>query len=203
MYPSGYSDLGFSDVSSHGTFAQPPMDAYGHGTGYGAGVGAAGAYEMMGYVPHTGQDWHNQGGQGAQGGYVYPGEDPHNPAQGGYPPTATTAHSSGSDVLGRSKSGARSLVDSYNTPPSEGASGKGVNVQQPQYADGYVSHYQNQGHLVEDGAYGGMESHHGHIVGEDDEESEGEGDGRRVLKVKPGLFDHFPVLILPLQVANE
>ncbi|KAJ6566978.1 hypothetical protein B0H19DRAFT_716330 [Mycena capillaripes] len=198
MYPSGYSDLGFSEVSSHGTYAQPPMEAYnagggGYGGYGGAGVGAPGAYEMTGYAPHVGQDWHAQaqGGQvgqdwhaqgGQGGGYVYPGDENQHVVQGGYPPTATTAHSSGSDGLGRSKSGARSLVDSYNATPSEGGSGKGTPGTQPQYADGYVSQYQT--HVVEDdGAYGGMESHHGHVGGLEDEESDGEGDGRRVLKV--------------------
>ncbi|KAF7353953.1 hypothetical protein MVEN_01081700 [Mycena venus] len=175
MYPSGYSDLGFSEVSSHGTYSQPPMDAaYNH-------QGGGRVWRRQGQV---GQDWHAQGGQAA---YVYPGEEHTQPVHGGYPPTATTANSSGSDGLGRSKSGARSLVDSYNahTPGSEGsASAKGVSVQQPQYADGYVSQYQTHPHVVEDsGAYGGMESHHGHVVGlEDDEESKQE-DGRRVLKV--------------------
>ncbi|KAJ7687274.1 hypothetical protein B0H17DRAFT_1070446 [Mycena rosella] len=118
MYPSGYSDLGFSDVSSHGTYAQPPMEGqYNPGSyaAYGAaGVGAAGAYEMTGYRGHGAHaqpqqgvvgEWHpgqQQQEWGApQGGYVYPGEE-----HSGYPPTATTTNSSGSDVLGRSKSGA-------------------------------------------------------------------------------------------------
>ncbi|KAJ6479980.1 hypothetical protein C8R47DRAFT_1218903 [Mycena vitilis] len=206
MYPSGYSDLGFSDVSSHGTYAQPPMDAYAAqgagGAGYGAygaaGMGAAGAgagaYEMMGYGAHgghtgyaaqQGQDWHAQNGQvQPQQAYVYPGEE-----QQGYPPAAPppmTSHSTGSD-LGRSKSGARSLVDSYgNTPPPDGSSGNvsGNGAAKPAaYADGYVSQYQT--HVVDDDdAYGGVESHHGHVGNLEDEESDGEaGDGRRVLKV--------------------
>ncbi|KAJ7490810.1 hypothetical protein FB451DRAFT_626046 [Mycena latifolia] len=190
MYPSGYSDLGFSDVSSHGTFAQPPMEGQYNPGSYaaygGAGVGAPGAYEMMGY--------HGQAQQGQQGewgqqqpqqewvaqGYTYPGEE-HGAGPGAsYPPTATTAHSSGSDVLARSKSGARSLVDAY----APGAAPPPAEVAQPkQYADGYVSHYQPR---VEDGAdaYGGLESMHGHVGGMDDGDvSDGEGDGRRVLKV--------------------
>ncbi|KAJ7687234.1 hypothetical protein B0H17DRAFT_1070359, partial [Mycena rosella] len=78
-----------------------------------AGVGAAGAYEMTGYHGHGAHaqpqqgvvgEWHpgqQQQEWGApQGGYVYPGEE-----HSGYPPTATTTNSSGSDVLGRSKSG--------------------------------------------------------------------------------------------------
>ncbi|KAJ7500506.1 hypothetical protein B0H11DRAFT_783626 [Mycena galericulata] len=197
MYPSGYSDLGFSDVSSHGTYAQPPMEGqYPHAGGYAgygaAGIGAAGmaaavgagagAYEMTGYhngqVAQQGQDWH---------GYAYGGED-RDAAAAGYPPTATTAHSSGSDVLARSKSGAaRSLVDSYNTGGSGGAVGGGGGAggkEMPQYADGYVSQYQTH---VEDGtgAYGGLESMHGHVGGmeEDESDREEEGDGRRVLKV--------------------
>ncbi|KAJ7184680.1 hypothetical protein C8R46DRAFT_465295 [Mycena filopes] len=221
MYPSGYSDLGFSDVSSHGTYSQPPMDAYGNagagaygGGGYhgGAGVGAgmaAGAYEMMGY-PQQGhnnvnggggqqqtmaqQEWQHQQNQGmvAQVGYAYPGEEQQQHQQQGYPPapTAQTNNSSGSDVM-RSKSAGRSLVDSYGSGPAAAASagsggvGAGDAAKQPHYADGYVSQYQT-GHVVEDaGAYGGLEtSQHGHIGGMDDEEeSDGEGDGRRVLKV--------------------
>lgn len=194
MYPSGYSDLGFSDVSSHGTYSQPPMDAYGHnnthGGAYGAGVGAAGAYEMMGYghaqQAQVGSDWHAQAGQ-PQGGYVYPGEQQQQHAQYPPAPTATTTNSSGSDVLGRSKSGARSLVDTYNTPPVSDGASSGKGVQQPQYADGYVSQYQS--HVVDHdgGAYGGMESHHGHVGDVDDDDASDygdEGDGRpKVLKV--------------------
>ncbi|KAJ7780910.1 hypothetical protein B0H16DRAFT_1710169 [Mycena metata] len=64
--------------------------------------------------------------------------------------------------------------------------GGGRSMDVPQYADGYVSQYQthsnNRGHRGED-AYGGLKhSQCGHIVGMDDEESDGEGDGRRVLK---------------------
>jgi hypothetical protein len=131
----------------------------------------------------VGQDWHAQAGQG---GYVYPGEEAHAaPVQGGYPPTATSATANSSnDGLARNKSGARSLVG--GTPGSEGsASAKGVSVQQPQYADGYVNQYQTH---VEDGdAYGGMESHHGHVGEVDDDASfygeEENQNERRVLKV--------------------
>ncbi|KAJ7084634.1 hypothetical protein B0H15DRAFT_387532 [Mycena belliarum] len=190
MYPSGYSDLGFSDVSSHGTYTQPPMEGqYNPGSyaAYGAaGVGAAGAYEMMGYPhaqqaqvgewgPAQQQEWH---AQHAQQGYVYPGEE-HNASNYPPAPTATTTNSSGSDVM-RSKSagGSRSLVDAY----APGAAPAPADVVQPkQYADGYVSHYQPRMEDSND-AYGGVESQHGH-VGSMDDETEDEGDGRRVLKV--------------------
>ncbi|KAJ7100494.1 hypothetical protein C8R44DRAFT_888309 [Mycena epipterygia] len=197
MYPSGYSDLGFSDVSSHGTFAQPPMEA--------AAYGAAGAYEMVGYGAHGGahptqewggqphegwapqEGWHNGQGQGQQeawhnGGqqqYAYPGDDSTAVGGSSYPPT-----SAGSSDIGRSKSGksggARSLVDSYGVPPTAAAAPV-IPGAQTKYADGYVSQYQAREH----DAYGGLESHHGHVGGLDEgEESEAEeGDGRRVLKV--------------------
>ncbi|KAF7358994.1 hypothetical protein MSAN_01239900 [Mycena sanguinolenta] len=212
MYPSGYSDLGFSDVSSHGTYAQPPMDAYGNHGGYGGGFGAgaagagaaaamgmAGAYEMTGYGhAHQGQvgsDWHAQAGQpgnGHGGGYMYPGEDA---AAAGYPPTATsaTAATASDPSLARNKSasGARSLAGgSFGTPTSEASSGKGIHAvggAQPQYADGYVNQYQT--HMVDDdAAYGGMHhSQHGHVgeVDDDPESDYGEDNdvGPRVLKV--------------------
>ncbi|KAJ6548174.1 hypothetical protein DFH09DRAFT_629317 [Mycena vulgaris] len=109
MYPSGYSDLGFSDVSSHGTYSQPPMEGqYNPGTyaaygGVGAGVGAAGAYEMMGYhnaqqqqQQQHGQEWHpgHQQQEWVAQGYVYPGEEHSAGTTTSYPPTATTTNSS-------------------------------------------------------------------------------------------------------------
>ncbi|KAJ6500911.1 hypothetical protein C8R45DRAFT_83545 [Mycena sanguinolenta] len=203
MYPSGYSDLGFSDVSSHGTYAQPPMDAYGNHGGYGGGgfgagaagagaaaaMGMAGAYEMTGYghaqQGQVGSDWHAQGGHPGNGtGYMYPGEDA---AAQGYPPTAaTSATAASASDLGRTKSagGARS----FGTPSEGSSSGKGIHPAggaQPQYADGYVNQYQT--HVVEDDAYGGMvHSQHGH-TGELDDEPESDygedNDEPRVLKV--------------------
>ncbi|KAJ7654307.1 hypothetical protein B0H17DRAFT_1146803 [Mycena rosella] len=186
MYPSGYSDLGFSDVSSHGTYAQPPMEGqYNPGSyaAYGAaGVGAAGAYEMTGFrnshQPQQGVvgEWHpgqQQQEWGApQGGHVYPGEE-----HSGYPPTATTTNSSGPDVLGRSKSGggSRSLVDAY--PAGTAPAGAAHAEQAKQYADGYVSQYQTHSEDM----YGGLD--HGHVV---HDESEDESDGRRVLKARRG-----------------
>nr|GAT56062.1 predicted protein [Mycena chlorophos] len=138
MYPSGYSDLGFSDMP-----------------GYGA--------------PQQQQDWAGH----AQQAYVYPGEE-----QGqGYPPAPSATPPA---ELNRSKSGGggRSLMDSYNSPPP--AEQPRTNAM-PQYADGYVAQYQQSPHVVEedDAAYGGVESHHGH-VGYDYEEDDG---APRVLKV--------------------
>ncbi|KAF7296610.1 hypothetical protein HMN09_01068700 [Mycena chlorophos] len=187
MYPSGYSDLGFSDVSSHGTYSQQPMDGqYAGHAGYGAAAAAAaaggyGAYEMTGYAtghggqmpgygaPQQQQDWAGH----AQQAYVYPGEE-----QGqGYPPAPSATPPA---ELNRSKSGGggRSLMDSYNSPPP--AEQPRTNAM-PQYADGYVAQYQQSPHVVEedDAAYGGVESHHGH-VGYDYEEDDG---APRVLKV--------------------
>ncbi|KAJ7221370.1 hypothetical protein GGX14DRAFT_694686 [Mycena pura] len=170
MYPSGYSDLGFSDVSSQGTYAQPPMDGqYNPNAAYGGyGGGAAGAYEMTQYA--QGQPQQEWGAH--QGAYAYPGEE----GATGYPPMAA-------DPLVRSKSGggARGLLDS--SPPPQGDPFAKI-VPAPQYADGYVAQYQT--HNVEDGAgaYGGMESMHGHVGGMEDEGEEEEySDGRRVLKV--------------------
>ncbi|KAJ6548231.1 hypothetical protein DFH09DRAFT_1087345 [Mycena vulgaris] len=216
MYPSGYSDLGFSDVSSHGTYSQPPMEgqynpgAYAAYGGVGAGVGAAGAYEMMGYhnaqqqqqQQQHGQEWHpgHQQQEWVAQGYVYPGEEHSAGTTTSYPPTATTTNSSGSDVLLRSKSGARSLVDAY----APGAAPPHAEVPQPkQYADGYVSQYQAR---MQDGggAYGGLESMHGHVGGLEDEETDGEGDGRRVLKVRLTLLTLDDERVLTgVQVANE
>ncbi|KAJ7619895.1 hypothetical protein B0H17DRAFT_1113843, partial [Mycena rosella] len=161
MYPSGYSDLGFSDVSSHGTYAQPPMKGqYNPGSyaAYGA-VGAAGAYEMTGYRnahQPRGASWASgirgsSSRSGARrrgrGGYVY--------GRAQRVPASDDDNSSGSDVLGQNKSGggAWSL-----------------------YADGYVSQYQTH---AED-TYGGLD--HGHVV--HDEENEDEGDGRRYLRLQ-------------------
>ncbi|KAJ7607486.1 hypothetical protein FB45DRAFT_947753 [Roridomyces roridus] len=201
MYPSGYSDLGFSEASSHGTYAQPPMSMEGgyQQAGF-AGYGAPGAYEMTGYPQQQQHQWDAMAGGAAvgaaaahtahgAGGYTYPGEDA---AATGYPPpppAATAAHSSGSDLLTRNKSGARSLVDSYTNVSSAG-SGTAVSGAaaggKDMYADGYVSHYQARP-VVEEDPYGGYESHHGHVGVVDDDASDygddHEGDGRRVLKV--------------------
>ncbi|KAJ7070150.1 hypothetical protein C8F01DRAFT_1246286 [Mycena amicta] len=182
MYPSGYSDLGFSDVSSHGTYSQQPMDGQYNATGGGGGYGN---YEMTGYgaaghmpgygAPQQQQEWAGH----AQQAYVYPGEEqPH----GGYPPAPTaTTTSSDSGPLGRSKSagGARSLVDAYSSPPVEPAKHT-----MPQYADGYVAQYQTP-HVVEEGddAYGGVESMHGHVEYDYEAEEEAAHGGPRVLKV--------------------
>ncbi|KAF7299410.1 hypothetical protein MIND_00890800 [Mycena indigotica] len=199
MYPSGYSDLGFSDVSSHGTYAQQPMEAQYNAAGaYGAGAAGYGAYEMTGYAtghggqmpgygaPQQQQDW----GGHAQQAYVYPGDEQQ--AHAGYPPVpsaasgSATAISSDSGALARNKSagGARSLVDSYNTPPVDSA--KTNTHAMPQYADGYVAQYQQSPHIVEEeaSAYGGVESEHGHVGHEYRDEEDDAGHAvPRVLKV--------------------
>ncbi|CAK5263911.1 unnamed protein product [Mycena citricolor] len=204
MYPSGYSDLGFSEVSSHGTFAQPAMEAqYGNnnaggGAGGFAGYGAAGAYEMSGYGQHQQQqpqqDWQQpqqDWQQPQQGGYVYPGEEPQAgtyPQANTYPPAAPSASGSGSGSgsgadLGRSKSGGRSLVDAYaSTPGAVPHEPAQTQPQMPVYANGYASQYQTP-HLEDSAdAYGGVESQHGHVGGLEDEEEDYE-PAPRVLKI--------------------
>jgi len=179
QYAAADYPLGFSDVSSHGTYAQQPMDAqyggggggYGAAAAYGGAAAAAGAYEMTGYG-HGG----HQGGYGAaqqhdwaavqpQTGYVYPGEEQ------GYPPAP--APSNDSATLARSKS-----YGTGSPAPSAAAA-----TQIPSYADGYAAQYQTP-HIVEgeDEGYGGMHrSEHGHVeyLYDDDED-----DGKpKILKV--------------------